>query len=128
MEVFRKTPKSDKRSKRSLYQCCLDWLDEVIPSYDENPGWSSSLNDFETLYQQGSDPINFLSQVKQSHMGKPLPKAYDGEEGLIVFTLGRMEEGIMEKLIERRLQTTGSDSWVTWAESGRVHERCKAGP
>ena len=125
MEVFRKTPKSDKRSKRSLHQCCLDWLDEVIPSYDENPDWSSSLNDFETLYQQGSDPINFLSQVKQSHMqmeltyqeaGKPLPKAYDGEEGLIVFTLGRMEEGIMEKLIERRLQTTGSDEWDTWAE------------
>ena len=65
--------------------------------YDENPDWSSSLNDFETLYQQGSDPINFLSQVKQSHMqmeltyqeaGKPLQKAYDSEEGLIVFTLG----------------------------------------
>jgi len=66
----------------------------VIPSYDENPAWSSSLSDFETLYQQGSDPINFLSQAKQSHMqmeltyqeaGKPLPKAYDGEEGLILF-------------------------------------------
>ena len=125
MEVFRKTPKSDKRSKRSLHQCCLDWLDEVIPMYDENPDWSSSLNEFETLYQQGSDPINFLSQVKQSHMqmeltyqeaGKPLQKAYDSEEGLIVFTLARMDEGIMEKLIERRLQTTGSDEWDTWAE------------
>ena len=68
MEVHRKTPKSDKRSQRSLHQCCLVWLDEAIPSYDEKPDWSSSLNDFGTLYQQGSDPINFLSQVKQSHM------------------------------------------------------------
>ena len=97
----------------------------MIPSYDENPDWPSSLNDFETLYQQGSDPINFLSQAKQSYMqmeltyqeaGKPLQKAYDSESGLIAFTLGRMEEGIMEKLIERRLQTTGSDEWDTWAE------------
>ena len=32
MEVYRKTPKTDPRSKRSLHQCCLDWLDEVIPS------------------------------------------------------------------------------------------------
>ena len=99
MEVHRKTPKSDKRAQRSLHQCCLDWLDEVIPSYDENnPDWSSSLNDFGTLCQQGSDPINFLSQVKQSHMqmeltyqeaGKPLPKAYDGEEGLFPEVAGR---------------------------------------
>ena len=58
-------------------------------------------------------PINFLSQVKQSHMqmeltyqeaGKPLPKAYNGDEGLISFTLGHMEEGIMEKVIEQRLR------------------------
>ena len=68
MEVHRKTPKTDKRAQRSLHQCCLDWLDEVIPSYDENPDWSSSLSDFETLYQKGEDPINFLSQAKQSHM------------------------------------------------------------
>ena len=69
MEVHRKTPKTDKRAQRSLHQCCLDWLDEVIPSYDENPDWSSSLSDFETLYQKGEDPINFLSRrVKQSHM------------------------------------------------------------
>ena len=68
MEAHRKTPKTDKRAQRSLHQCCLDWLDEVIPSYDENPDWSSSLSDFETLYQKGGDPINFLSQVKQSHM------------------------------------------------------------
>ena len=74
----------------------------MISSYDENPDWSSSLSDFETLYQKGGDPIKFLSQVKQSHMqmeltyqgaGKPLPKAYDGDEGLISFTLGRMEDG-----------------------------------
>ena len=88
MEVHRKTPKTDKRAQRSLHQCCLDWLDEVIPSYDENPDcWSSSLSDFETLHQQGADPANFLSQVKQSHMqmeltyqeaGEPVPKAYDG--------------------------------------------------
>ena len=50
MEVHRKTPKTDKRAQRSLHQCCLDWLDEVIPSYDENPDWSSSLSDFESLY------------------------------------------------------------------------------
>ena len=68
MKVHRKTPKTDKRAQRSLHQCCLDWLDEVIPSYDEKFDWSSSLNDFETLYQQGSDPINFLSQAKQSRM------------------------------------------------------------
>ena len=125
MEVHRKTPKSDKRAQRSLHQCCLDWLDEVIPSYDENPDWSSSLSDFETLYQQGSDPINFLSQVKQSHMqmeltyqetGEPLPKAYDGDEGLISFTLGRMEEGIMEKLIVQRLRVANTDTWDMWAE------------
>ena len=90
MEVFRKTPKSDKRSKRSLRQCCLDWLDEVIPMYNENPDWSSSLNEFETLYQQGTDPINFLSQVKQSHMqmeltyqeaGKPLQRHMTVKKG-----------------------------------------------
>ena len=51
-------------------------------------------------------------ELTYQEAGKPLPKAYDGEEGLIVFTLGRMEEGIMEKLSERRLQTTGSDSWI----------------
>ena len=92
MEVYRKTPKTDKRAQRSLNQCCLDWLDEIIPSYDENPDWSSSLSDFESLYQKGGDPIHYLSQIKQSHMqmeltyqeaGKPLPKAYDGDEGLI---------------------------------------------
>ena len=55
-------------------------------------------------------------ELTYQEAGKPLPKAYDGEEGLIVFTPGRMEEGIMEKLIERRLQTTGSGSWGTWAE------------
>ena len=43
MEVHRKTLKTDKRAQRSLHQCCLDWLDEVIPSYDENPDWPSSL-------------------------------------------------------------------------------------
>ena len=125
MKVHRKTPKTDPRSQRSLHQCFLDWLDEVIPSYDENPDWPSSLSDFETLYQQGADPINFLSQAKQSHMqmeltyqeaGKPLPKAYDGEEGLILFTLGRMEEGIMEKLIEQRLRVANTGTWSTWAE------------
>ena len=63
-----KPPKTDKRAQRSLHQCCLDWLDEVIPSYDENPDWPSSLSDFETLHMNGSDPINFLSQIKQSHM------------------------------------------------------------
>ena len=41
-------------------------------------------------------------ELTYQEAGKPLPKAYDGEEGLIVFTLGRMEEGIMEKLIESR--------------------------
>ena len=125
MEVHRKTPKTDKRAQRSLHQCCLDWLDEVISSYDENPDLPSSLSDFETLYQQGSDPINFLSQAKQSHMqmeltyqeaGRPLPQAYDGDEGLISFTLGRMEEGIMEKLIEQRLRVTNSGTWDTWVE------------
>ena len=137
--AIRKTPKADPRSQRSLHQCCLDWLDEVIPSYDENPDWSSSLNDFETLYQQGTGPINFLSQVKQSHMqteltyqeaGKPLPKAYDGEEGLIIFTLGRMEEGIMEKLIEQRLRVANTDTWSTWAEftkdAKQVHDIIQA--
>ena len=49
MEVHRKTPKTEKSAQRSLHQCCLDWLDEVIPSYDENPDWSSSLSDFESL-------------------------------------------------------------------------------
>ena len=49
MEVHRKTPKTKKSAQRSLHQCCLDWLDEVIPSYDENPDWSSSLSDFESL-------------------------------------------------------------------------------
>ena len=53
-----------------------------------------------SLYQKGGDPINYLSQIKQSHMqmeltyreaGKPLPKAYDGDEGLISFTLAHME-------------------------------------
>ena len=70
MEVHRKTPMTDERAQRSLHQCCLDWLDEVIPSYDENPDWSSSLSDFETLYQKGEDPINFLSQFKQSRICK----------------------------------------------------------
>ena len=133
MEVHRKTPKTDKRAQRSLHQCCIDWLDEAPRSYDENPDWSSSLSDFETLYQKGNDPINFMSQVKQSHMqmelsyqeaGKPLPKAYNGEEGLISFTLGRQEETIMEKLIEQRLRVTSSDTWDTWAE----FERCQTGP
>ena len=96
MEVHRKMSKSDKRAQRSLHQCCLDWLDEVIPSYGENPDWSSSLSDFEALYQKGGDFINFLPQVKQSHMqmeltyqeaGKPMPKAYGGEEGLASFAL-----------------------------------------
>ena len=32
--------------------------------------------------------------------GKPLPKAYGSEQGLIAFTLERMDEGIMEKLVE----------------------------
>ena len=91
----------------------------MIPSYDKNPDWSSSLNDFETSYQQGSDPINFLSQVKQSHMqmeltyqeaGKPLPKAYDGDGALIAFTIGRIEEGIMEKLIEQCLRVANTDT------------------
>ena len=53
--------------------------------------------------------INFLSQVKQSHMqmkstyqeaGTPMPKAYDGDEGLISFSLGWMEEAIMENSSE----------------------------
>ena len=125
MEVHRKAPKSDKSAQRSLHQCCLDWLDEVIPSYDENPDWSSSLREFESLLQSGDDPINYLSQVKQSHMqleltyrdaSKPLPKAYDGDEGLISFTLSHMEETIMEKVIEQRLRVTGSDTWGTWGE------------
>ena len=125
MEVHRKTPITDKRAQRSLHQCCLDWLDGVIVSFDENPDWSSSLSDFESLYQKGGDPINYLSQIKQSHMhmeltyqeaGKPLPKAYDGDEGLISFTLGHMEESIMEKVIEQRLRVKGSDTWDTWSE------------
>ena len=41
MEVHRKTPKTDKRSQRSLHQSCLDWLDEAIPSYDANPNCSA---------------------------------------------------------------------------------------
>ena len=138
-EVHRKTPKTDKRAQRSLHQCCLVWLDEVIPLYDENPDWSSSLSDFESLYQKGDDPINFLSQAKQSHMqmeltyqeaGKPLPKAYDGTEGLIFLTLGHMEETIMEKLIEQRLRVTGSDTWGTWVEftkdAKQVHDIIQA--
>ena len=53
--------------------------------------------------------INFLSQVKQSHMqmkstyqeaGTPMPKAYDGDEGLISFSLRWMEEAIMENSSE----------------------------
>ena len=62
--------------------------------------------------------------------GKLLPKAYDGEEGLIVFTLGRMEEGIMEKLIERRLQVAGTGTWGTWGEFAKdlkqVHDTIQA--
>ena len=111
----------------------------MIPSCDENPDWSSSLSDFKTLYQQGSDPTNFLSQVKQSHMqmeltyqeaGRPLPKAYDGDQGLIAFTLGQMEEGIMEKLIEERLRVTGSGTWDTWGDftkdAKQVHDIIRA--
>ena len=48
--------------------------------------------------------------------GKPLPKAYDGDEELISFTLAHMEETIMEKVIEQRLRVTGSDTWDTWGE------------
>ena len=66
-------------------------------------------------------------ELTYQEAGKPLPKAYDGEEGLIVFTLGRMEEGIMEKLIERRLQVAGTGTWDV-GHVGRVHERCKADP
>ena len=49
MEVHRKMPKCDKRAQRLLHQLCLNWLDEVIPSYDENPDWTSSLSAFEAL-------------------------------------------------------------------------------
>ena len=56
-------------------------------------------------------------ELTYQEAGKPfLPKAYDGDEGLISFTLGRMEEGIMEKLIEQRLRVTGSDTWGTWGD------------
>ena len=92
-EVHRKTPKTDKRSQRSLHQCCLGWLDEVIPSYDENPDWSSSLSDFETLYQQGPDPINFLSQVKQSH-GAPV--AFVVHELVVCLDLAEPIESLLE--------------------------------
>ena len=55
-------------------------------------------------------------ELTYQEAGKPLPKAYDGEEGLIIFTLGWMEERIVEKLIEQRLRDTNTDTWDTWAE------------
>ena len=55
-------------------------------------------------------------ELTYQEAGKPLPKAYNGDEGLISFTLGHMEEGIMEKVIEQRLRVTGSDTWATWGE------------
>ena len=55
-------------------------------------------------------------ELTYQEAGKPLPKAYDGDEGLISFTLEHMEESIMEKVLEQRLRVTGSDTWGTWGE------------
>ena len=69
-------------------------------------------------------------ELTYQEAGKPLPKAYDGDEGLVFFTLGRMEEGIMEKLIEKRLRVTGSDTWDTWGDftkdAKQVHDIIQA--
>jgi len=55
-------------------------------------------------------------ELTYQEAGKPLPKAYESEEGLIAFTLERMDEGIMEKLVEQRLRVADTDTWDSWAE------------
>ena len=55
-------------------------------------------------------------ELTYQEASKPLPRAYGGEGGLISFALGRMEESIMEKIIEQRLRVTDTDTWDSWAE------------